>query len=230
MPTPPLPQPPSPGSHRRSGAPGCVAGDGARSTRGIHAQGQKPVGRLGWVVAVVMTVVFVPINARVARLLEPRTEDAVLDVACGAGVFLRRHASHARRVAGIDHSPAQITLARRLLHGRLARGTAEVVEGDAAALPWPDAEFTAVTCNCLDCFEQPARSLAEMRRVLRPGGRMVVGIDTFDNPTAARRFERKSGLHAWTPREFGALLAQAGFEDVTMAPLGGRTYARAVRP
>jgi hypothetical protein len=66
--------------------------------------------------------------------------------------------------------------------------------------------------------------------VLRPGGRLVVGIDTVDDPTAARSFESKSGLHAWTPREFGALLAQAGFEDVTMAPLRGRAYARAVRP
>jgi hypothetical protein len=59
---------------------------------------------------------------------------------------------------------------------------------------------------------------------------MVVGIDSFDDPTAARRFDRKSGLQAWTPREFGALLAQAGFEDVTMAPLWGGAFARAVRP
>ena len=46
--------------------------------------------------------------------------------------------------------------------------------------PWPDATFTAVSCNCLDCFApgKPAQAVAEMHRVLRPGGRVVIGLES----------------------------------------------------
>ena len=58
----------------------------------------------------------------------------------------------------------------------MSAGTAEFVVGDAAALPWKDAQFTVVTSNCIGCFEKKAtKALEEMYRVLKPGGRAVVG-------------------------------------------------------
>jgi ubiquinone/menaquinone biosynthesis C-methylase UbiE len=88
-------------------------------------------------------------------------------------------ARHVHRLAGIDHSDVSIRMARRLLRDRLADGSAELVEGDAVVLPWPDESFTAVSCNCIDCFGpgRPARTAGEMHRVLRPGGRVVIGLE-----------------------------------------------------
>jgi ubiquinone/menaquinone biosynthesis C-methylase UbiE len=58
---------------------------------------------------------------------------------------------------------------------RVEAGTAEFVVGDATDLPWPEARFTVVTSNCIDCFEKKAQpALEEMYRVLQPGGRAVV--------------------------------------------------------
>jgi SAM-dependent methyltransferase len=219
---------------------GAEAGLGAAPERGIaddalvcqgiiNAQGQKPTGLLGWVVATVMGGLFVPVNARVGRLLDPRPDDSVLDVACGAGEFLRWHARHATRVAGLDHSAIQIRVARRLLHRRVMQGTAEVVLGDATALPWADGQFSAAACNCLDCIAQPRTALAEMHRVLRPGGRVVIGIDRFDDPARARHSTHKRGLPAWTEAELITLMSQAGFEDVAISRGAGRTYALASR-
>lgn len=116
--------------------------------------------------------------ALVAKRLDLGPEDEVLDVACGSGAFLRKHASHVRRVAGLDHSDDLIDIAKRENQERVAAGTAEFVVGDATVLPWDDNEFSVVTCNCIDCFATKTRpALEEMYRVLRPGGRILVADD-----------------------------------------------------
>ena len=112
-----------------------------------------------------------------AAALDLRPEDDLLDVACGWGEFLAVHASQARHVAGIDVSGEKATLARQRLADRIASGTAEVVQGDAAALPWKEGTFSAVTCmDAFAFFPAPERVLAEVLRVLRPGGRMLMQI------------------------------------------------------
>lgn len=104
-------------------------------------------------------------------------EDDLLDVACGWGEFLAVHASNARRVAGIDVSEEKVRLARQRLADRIAAGTGEVVQGDAAALPWEEGTFSAVTCmDAFPFFAAPERVMAEVLRVLRPGGRMLMQI------------------------------------------------------
>lgn len=109
--------------------------------------------------------------AEYARL---RADDELLDVACGGGVFLGKYAGHVGRVAGIDRSDIQLAIARRLLGRRLKEGTAELVKGDAEDLPWEDDRFSVVTCILgLEFFTNPPAALAEMWRVLRPGGRLV---------------------------------------------------------
>jgi SAM-dependent methyltransferase len=113
----------------------------------------------------------------IATGLNLMPEDDLLDVACGSGEFLAVHASAARCVAGIDHSAAKVALARDRLADRIASGTAEVVRGDAAALPWEQGSFSAVTCNdAFPFFPAPERVLGEILRVLRPGGRMLMQI------------------------------------------------------
>ena len=115
-----------------------------------------------------------PTYRLMAAALDLRPEDDLLDVASGWGEFLAVHASQARRVAGIDVSGEKVTLARQRLADRIAAGTAEVVQGDAAAMPWKEGTFSAVTCmDAFPFFPAPERVLAEVLRVLRPGGRML---------------------------------------------------------
>lgn len=156
-----------------------------------------------------------------AGLLGLEPDDVYLDVACGSGVFLRRRASHVRRVAGIDHTPIGIGLARRLLRQRLVDGSAQLEVADAVELPWPDATFTAVSCNCLDCFApgKPARTVAEMHRVLRPGGRVVIGLEnSISDPEAA--------IAAMHPilRPLGRLLARVFAGSRYEDPARARAY------
>lgn len=110
-----------------------------------------------------------------SRRLDLQPEDEVLDVACGSGTFLRKHASHVSGIAGLDHSDDLIHIALRENQERVAAGTAEFIVGDATALPWADNTFSVVTSNCIDCFKKKdVPALQEMYRVLRPGGRALV--------------------------------------------------------
>lgn len=112
-----------------------------------------------------------------AATLDLKPEDDLLDVACGWGEFLAVHAPQVRHVAGIDISGEKAALARQRLADRIASGTAEVVQGDAAALPWKEGTFSAVTCmDAFAFFPAPEQVLAEILRVLRPGGRMLMQI------------------------------------------------------
>jgi SAM-dependent methyltransferase len=93
----------------------------------------------------------------------------VLDVACGTGALSRRLAQAGASVTGIDLAPPMLAVARELSEG------IAFMEGSADALPFPDDSFDALTCQQgLQFFPDRAAAVGEMRRVLAPGGRVVI--------------------------------------------------------
>ena len=98
----------------------------------------------------------------------------VLEIGCGPGLFWQKNAS--RRPASwdvtlTDLSPGMLADARRALASPGA--THRYATADARHLPWPDAQFDTVIANHM-LYHVPdrPRALAEIRRVLRPGGRL----------------------------------------------------------
>ena len=189
----------------------------ARSWAGV------PSGPLGWISSNwTMPVLHGPIYPVMARALDLQPDDDLLEVACGSGLFLATQATHVRRVAGLDLSDIQVGLARRRLDDRIAAGTAEIVTGDAAALPWEDGRFSVVTCmGSVEAFPDPAAALAEMDRVLRPGGRIVVslGARVADGTQTHRVMD---AVWVWNEGDARRLVEEAGFVEasVSYAPIG----------
>ncbi len=112
---------------------------------------------------------------RLVALAELQPDDRVLDLACGTGDLLFAAADHARTVVGMDITHRMLQLAR-------AKHDAALVTGDMLALPFPDASFTVVTTGygLRNVPDLPA-AIAEIRRVLVPGGRLL-SLD-FDRPS-----------------------------------------------
>ncbi len=120
--------------------------------------------------------IFGPLNAGLRRLglkmLPPREGMHVLDVGCGTGIQLASYQDAGCRVSGIDTSQAMLDVARR----RLGKG-ADLQLGDAARMPYPDGAFDLVlAATVLHEMDPEVRGsvLDEMKRVLRPDGRMLV--------------------------------------------------------
>jgi SAM-dependent methyltransferase len=193
---------------------GVIASVALRRKSYEDVPGNLPGGGIG---SGVNTWLNAPLYRLMAAALDPQPDDELLDVACGEGAFLAEHASRARRVAGLDLSAIKVGLAQRRLADRIAAGTAEVVNGDAGALPWEDGRFSAVTCmDAFALFPDPERVLAEMWRVLRPGGRAVMGIGwKVAEGTATHKM--LGTFWVWNEAEVRRMTGEAGFDDVAIS-------------
>jgi SAM-dependent methyltransferase len=142
----------------------------------------------------------------------------VLDVACGPGLVVGAFAARARHVTGIDLTPAMIARAEAHLR-ELGAANVTLQVGDVQALPFPDASFSIVVSRfAVHHFPDPAAVLAEMRRVARPGGRVVVcDLTASPHPAKAAAFHRMemlrdpSHVRALPLDELRRLFAAAGF-------------------
>lgn len=114
------------------------------------------------------------LSRRAVELLDVGFDDHVLEVGFGAGIGLAfARARGARRVAGVDASEAHV----RAAHRQLGEREVDLRVGAAASLPWADGTFTrALAVNGLHLWDWPLDGLREVRRVLAPGGRLVLGL------------------------------------------------------
>jgi SAM-dependent methyltransferase len=195
---------------------------------GFHARAGKPVDSLAyerWTGR--WSRLFVPLVIAAAQVAPG---DRILDVSTGTG-----EAAHAAlqaigssgMVVGVDIAPAMLTSARK----RLNDPAFWPVAADGQALPFQDESFDAVVCQLgLQFFRDPARGIAEFRRVLRPGA--AAGVCVISTPDKAPMWgilaeELGQRLPAHRPvlnlsfaladpSRLHALFASAGFRDIVI--------------
>ena len=123
------------------------------------------------------------------------------------------------RVVAVDGSRAMLAAARRRLQGLAHAERADLRAGDLETLPLADAELDAAVLSLvLHHVAEPVVALAEARRALRPGGRLLV-IDML--PHAREEYRAEMG-HVWLgfgDEQMGAWLAEAGFDRARYVPL-----------
>jgi ubiquinone/menaquinone biosynthesis C-methylase UbiE len=157
---------------------------------------------------------FEPWSREVIQRAKVWSGDRVLDVACGTGIVACRIAATGAKVTGLDLTPAMLAQAKKRAESE--RVSVKWVEGSAERLPFDDASFDLVTCQQgLQFVPDRARALAEMRRVIAPGGRAVIACWTGLDHHPAYKL-----VHEISSRHFG----DAGFA----APfsLGDEAYFR----
>jgi SAM-dependent methyltransferase len=133
---------------------------------------------------------------------EPRAEDVVLDVATGTGNAAFALAGAVQSVVGLDLSDGMIAQARsRAEHEEIKNVRFEI--GSAEEMPFPDASFTLVVArHAPHHFRHVDRFLAEVRRVLRPGGRFVMADQVSPLP------ETSEWIHTWQQTRDGSHFLQ----------------------
>ncbi|MBZ5587614.1 MAG: methyltransferase domain-containing protein [Acidobacteriia bacterium] len=160
--------------------------------------------------------------------LELTPDDVLLEVGCGGGALLKKALESGCRAAAVDHSPDMVRLARDANRDAVTEGRLTVQEASADRLPFPDATFTcAAMTGVLGFLPDPVAALAEIRRVLVPGGRFVgLGSDPELRGTPAAPEPMASRLRFYGDRELDELGRSAGFAEVRVVRRGLEPFAR----
>jgi SAM-dependent methyltransferase len=155
-------------------------------------------------------------------------DDFLLDVGCGGGAFLKTALESGCRTAAVDHSPDMVRTATDLNRDAVAESRLAVREASADALPFADGTFTCATMHgVLGFLPDPAGALAEIRRVLRDGGRLVaLGSDPEMKGTPAAPEPMASRLHFYDEFELDGLARSAGFTQVRVVRRDLEPFAR----
>lgn len=155
-------------------------------------------------------------------------DDCLLEVGCGGGAFLNAALHSGCRAAAVDHSTEMVRLAREANGDAVAAGRLDVREADAGALPFPDGAFTcAAMTGVLGFLADPVAAFAEIRRVLRSGGRFVgLGADPELKGTPGAPEPMASRLRFYDSAQLEALGRQAGFDDVRVVRRDLEPFAR----
>lgn len=175
------------------------------------------------------------INSAVLEMVDVQPNERVLDVGAGMGAGTVLAARSGADVVAVEPTPfmRRVLGVRRLLQRR--RSAIEVVDGSAEQLPVSDASIDAVwAVNTMHHWIDPDRGVAEIGRVVRPGGRVVLVDEDFQDPSHPDH-ERFGGADHGDPGEhhgftmvdaadMGARLSTVGFVDVDAAKrvVGGR--------
>ena len=165
-----------------------------------------------------------PLTERLGLLLDLGPGARVLDVAAGTGASAIHLAGRfGCSVTGVEFSPVNVARAQAAADRAGLSERVQFVEGDAERLPFPDAAFDAIICECAYCtFPDKAAAAAELGRVLRAGGRLGLSDLTRSAPLP----DELMTLPAWIAcvadarpvAEYRDLLAGAGFSIDRVEP------------
>ena len=177
---------------------------------------------------------FRPLAELTLRHVDVREGDRIIDVACGTGIVARLVAGKVGRsgtVVGIDLNAGMIAVAKQ--NSPVTGADVEWRQGDVINLPFADASFDTAFCQQgLQFFPDKPAALKELRRILAPGGSMILTVWSSVSPLNAALADAltryvsvaaaKSCLAPFAFRDYRvikALMVEAGFQHIKMETL-----------
>ena len=204
--------------------------------RYLARQFARPQGLVGtWLIAPWLDRIAGPSNRLALRQMEIRPGDRVLEIGFGGGGLIAALLStDATAVIGVDISREMVARATRRFARQLGTGGLDLVTAPVEQLPLGDATIdAAVSVASLYFWPDPAAALAELHRVIRPGGRLVLCFEPADE---LRKWPgHLFGFRLFEPSEVETLVTEAGFAISSVGTGYGRNPDRflclsAVRP
>ena len=188
----------------------------------IARQSSRPRGMIGRLLGHVMAIETASLNSEALGLLALQPSDRVLEVGFGHGRTIRLAAAQVPQglVAGVDVSRDMVRMARRRCLDLSGKGLVELMVGDSRRLPYADTSFDKVlSVHTIYFWEEPIKDLSEMFRMLRPGGRLVLGFRAKSDNGSTSDFP-ETVYSFYSIDKVSTLLASAGFEKNTIGNAG----------
>ena len=198
----------------------------------IARQARRPRGLFGRLLARIWVFESAAANGTALDLLEIERTDRILEIGFGHGGTIQRAAARASRgfVAGVDRSELMERVARRRNRRLLKEGRVDLRRAEGAKLPFPDGSFDKVfSVHTIYFWDDPGGTLDEIRRVLRPRGRLVLGFRARDDGAPAERYP--PAVYTFHSREeVRSMLEASGYEEarVEAIPRSGNAPSWAI--
>lgn len=186
----------------------------------------RPHGWLGPVTGWILDRANQRLNEQVIDMLDPRAGERILEIGFGGGVGLAQLLARCpeARIAGAEISTSMLAGARRRFRAALDAQTLELREASALSLPWPDGSFDGVfTINTIYFWPDAMGGLREILRVLRPWGRLILGVRS--QATLRRAGFAAKGFLTPSYDDVATWLGRAGFRQMRMFEDRGRGMA-----
>src|SRR6266511_688773 len=192
--------------------------------RYLSHQAAQPHGPSGRLLARIWLRETAAVNDAAVDLLAPTAGERICEIGFGPGRTLARLAAAGAHVIGVETSPTMLATAARRNAAHLAAGRIHLHHGDGTTLPVADHSLDAVIgVHTIYFWPDPAATLADIARALRPGGRLVLAFRGGEHPLPAR-FD-PDVYHVPTTSQAAQWLRAAGFINVRVErrkPCGGR--------
>ncbi len=192
----------------------------------LSLQAKKPSGFVG---RYVMTKIFntgnADLNAFVKKCLGLQPEDRVLELGFGTGKLINEIANMTTKgvVEGIDFSKAMLVQAEKVNKQHLLSGSVILHEGECSSLPFENNVFDKLcSVNTLYFWQNPTNYFAEMFRVIKPEGRIVIG---FRDDKQMINLNLSSDIFSlYSQDDVINLLSEAGFCDAHITEKNGSPF------
>ena len=185
-------------------------------SRILSLQARKPSGLIG---RFVMSKIFnsgnADLNAFVKECLVLESKDRVLEIGFGPGKLINEMANITTdgAVEGVDFSKAMFNQAKKVNAGHISLGRVLLHECECSSLPFEDDVFNKLcSTNTLYFWKKPEDYFSEMFRVLRPGGKVVIGFR--DDEQMSNLNLSEDIFSSFSKNNVINLLSSAGFQDV----------------
>lgn len=197
-------------------------------------QCRKPQGLLGRVIGRAMNIG----HARVRRWglghLADESSGAVLDVGCGGGGALKEMASlfPGAKLYGIDYSQDMVLLAKKVNRRLIEKGRIVITHGSVSSLPFSNSAFGIVTAfESYYFWPELVQDLQEIKRVLRPGGTLLLVNEVYDSDKFRDRNARWAawaGMQLHSPAGYRQFLKRAGYEAIEVHEIVEKNWIAAI--
>jgi ubiquinone/menaquinone biosynthesis C-methylase UbiE len=184
-----------------------------RLQRFMASQFRKPNG---WFGSLLFGGLMNRINGKIIdstiELLELKPQHHVLEIGFGGGSSLQRIATilNGGTISGIDFSPEMVRQAERRFRREIAEGRIHVQLGSVAQIPFPDLSFDRIfAVNTIYFWPDALQGVAEIYRVLKPGGRAAISIRSREK--MEKYAVAKYGFALFSPDDVANLMQQSGF-------------------